>query len=314
MIERRIVTSEHELLAGLALPCFDAVGRRDGPHLCLLGGIHGGEYSSIAAVTRFMNALDAGALAGRITAIPIVNVPSFRARTAFVVPQDGKNLNRCFPGSYDGSFSDALARYVFDDFIAPSDVMLDLHGGDMVEALEPFALYDESPVEEQARAIAIAIDLPYVVRSAPADAPISGTTTAAAAAAGVPAAIAEVGGRGLLEEAAVQRHLDGLANALRHLGMLPGDPTPPRADMRSVGRFVWLRCEDEGWWDADVDAGDVVDAGATLGTVRNLFGDVTERIAAPEDGVVLFVTTSPAVEAGGLLVGLGVEIAGVPTT
>jgi len=308
-----MIRFDHELLAGLELPCFEAAGPRDGPHLCLLGGIHGGEYSSIAAVVRFMNALDPNALAGRITAVPIVSMTSFRARSAFVVPEDGKNLNRCFPGSYDGTFSDVLARHVFDDLIAPSDAMLDLHGGDMVEELEPFALYDESPVEHRARALAIAFDLPYVVRSAPAAAPISGTTTSAAAAAGVPAVIAEVGGRGLLEEEAVQEHLHGLGNALRHLGMLPGDPVPPRTDMRSVGRFVWLRCRDEGWWAPDVHAGDIVDAGASLGTVRNLFGDVEERIAAPDDGVVLFVTTSPAVEADGLLVGLGVEIADIGT-
>jgi uncharacterized protein len=311
MIERRTIRFDHELLVGVELPCFEARGRHGGPHLCLLGGIHGGEYSSIAAVVRFMNALDPDALAGRITAVPIVSMPSFRARTAFVVPQDGKNLNRCFPGSYDGTFSDVLARHVFDELIAPSDAMLDLHGGDMVEQLEPFALYDESPVEDKARALAIAFDLPYVVRSAPAVAPISGTTTSAAAAAGVPAAIAEVGGRGLLEEAAVQQHLHGLENVLRQLRMLPGDPPPPRPDMRSVGRFVWLRCEEEGWWEADVDAGDVVTAGASLGTVRTLFGDVRERIAAPENGVVLFVTTSPAVEADGLLIGLGVELADI---
>jgi uncharacterized protein len=312
MIERRTIRFEHELLAELELPCFEASGRRDGPHLCLLGGIHGGEYSSISAVVRFMNALDTETLAGRITAVPIVNMPSFHARTAFVVPQDGKNLNRCFPGSYEGTFSDALARHVFDELIAPSDVMLDLHGGDMVEALEPFALYDESPVEEQARALAIAFDLPYVVRFAPNDAPISGTTTSAAASAGMPAVIAEVGGRGLLEEAAVQQHVAGLANALRHLEMLPGDPIPSRADMRSVGRFVWLRCKDEGWWEPNVCAGDTVHAGTSLGSVRTLFGDVTERITAPEDGVVLFITTSPAVERDGLLVGLGVDIGDVP--
>src|SRR5207244_5159814 len=154
-----------------------------------------------------------------VTAVPIVNLPSFRARTPFVVPIDGKNLNRCFPGSYDGTFSEALARAVFDTLIAPSDFLLDLHGGDQVEALEPFSLYDESPVEEQARGLAIAFGLPYLVRSAPADAPISGTTTGAAAAAGVPAVIAEVGGCGLLEEHAVRMHLDRLANALRHPGV-----------------------------------------------------------------------------------------------
>jgi predicted deacylase len=309
MTERRTIHFDHDLLAELDLPCFEAAGAPDGPHLCLLGGIHGGEYSSIAAVVRFMNALDTRDLSGRITAVPIVSMPSFRARTPFVVPQDGKNLNRCFPGSYDGTFSDVLARYVFDELITPSDFLLDLHGGDMVEALEPFALYDESAVEAQARTLAIAFNLPYVVRSALAEAPISGTTTSAAAAAGIPAVIAEVGGRGLLEEAAVQMHLDGLANALRHLGMLPGDVTPPRAGMRSVGRFLWLRSSQEGWWEPGVRAGDEVRAGSSLGTVRNLFGDIVERIPALDDGVVLFVTTSPAVEADGLLVGLGVDLA-----
>jgi uncharacterized protein len=311
MIERRTIRFDHELLAELELPCFEAVGAGEGPHLCLLGGIHGGEYSSIAAVVRFMNALDTSELRGRITAVPIVSMPSFRARAAFVMPQDGKNLNRCFPGSPDGTFTDVLARHVFDELIAPSDFLLDLHGGDMVEALEPFSLYDESAVEEHARGLAIAFGLPYLVRSAPSEAPISGTTTGAAAAAGVPAVIAEVGGCGLLEEDAVRMHLDGIANASRHLGMLPGDVTPPRADMRSVGRFVWLRSTDAGWWEPDVRAGDEVRAGSSLGTVRNLFGDLIERIPAPEDGVVLFLTTSPAVTADGLLLGLGAHLAPV---
>jgi predicted deacylase len=311
MIERRVLRFDHELLAGLELPCFTAVGDKEGPHLCLLGGIHGGEYSSIAAVVRFMNALDTRELSGRITAVPIVSMPSFRARTAFVMPQDGKNLNRCFPGSLDGTFSEVLAHFVFEELIAPSDYLLDLHGGDMVEALEPFALYDESPVEEQARELAIAFGLPYVVRSSLSEAPVSGTTTSAAAAAGVPAVIAEAGGCGLLEEHAVRAHLDGTGNALRHLLMLPGAVTPPRADMRSVGRFVWLRSTEEGWWQADLHAGDHVAAGSSLGTVRNYFGDIVEHVPAPEDGVVLFLTTSPAVDANGLLLGLGVELAPV---
>ena len=306
---RREVARGEGSIAGLEIPYFEAEGARPGPRLCLLAGVHGCEYSSIAAVVRFMNALDTSALSGRITAVPIVSMPSFRARTAFVMPQDGKNLNRCFPGSPDGTFSEVLARHVFDQLIAPSDVVLDLHGGDMVEALEPFSLYDESAVEEQARALAIAFGLPYLVRSAPSEAPISGTTTSAAAAAGVPAVIAEVGGCGLLEEDAVRMHLDGLANALRHLRMLPGEVAPPRADMRSVGRFVWLRSTEEGWWEPDVRAGDDVRAGSSLGSVRNLFGDVIERVPAPEDGVVLFLTTSPAVTADGLLLGLGADVA-----
>jgi uncharacterized protein len=252
-----------------------------------------------------MKGLDTSELNGSITAVPIVNITSFRSRTPFAVPEDGKNLNRCFPGSYDGTFSDALARAIFDELIAPSDVVIDLHGGDMVEALEPFTLYDESAVEGRAREVAVAFGLPYVVRVPSEEGPVSGTTSSAAAGVGVPAVIAEAGGCGLLEESAVQLHLDGLANTLRHLEMLPGKPEPPPPGMRSIERFLWIRSQNEGWWEASVQAGAEVAATASIGVVRDLYGDVLEQVVAPDDGVVLFLTTSPAVTADGLLLGLG---------
>jgi len=307
VIERGTIRFEAEPLRDVELPCLEATGATDGPHLSLIAGIHGCEYSSIAAVMRFMGALETSELSGSITAVPVVNVSSYRARTPFVVPEDGKNLNRCFPGTYDGTFTDALARAVFEELIEPADVLIDLHGGDLVEALEPFTLYDASPVEGKARELAMAFGLPYAVRSVQAEAPIGGTTSSAAAAADVPAVIAEAGGCGLLEEAAVRLHLDGLENALRRLEMLPGEPRP-RMGMRHVGRFVWLRSQTAGWWESSVRAGDELAVGSHLGVVRNLYGDVEEEICAPMDGVVLFLTTSPAVAADGLLLGLGADL------
>ena len=309
MIERSTIRFEHELLRGVELPCIEATGLSDGPHLSLIAGIHGGEYSSIAAVIRFMRSLDPSALRGRITAVPVISMPSFQARTAFVVPQDGKNLNRCFPGDPDGTFSDVLAHAVFERLIAPADALLDLHGGDVFESLEPFALYDESAVEDRASELAISFGLPFVVRSRAADAPIEGTTSAAAAAAGVPAVIAEAGGRGLLEEEAVRLLTDGVSDALRRLDMLPGEPRPPREDMRTVGRFVWLRSTSEGWWEPAVRVGEEVAESALLGAVKNLYGDIVEEIRSPGDGVPLFITSSPAVAADGLLLGLGTDLA-----
>lgn len=308
MIERRTIVFPHELLRGLEHPAFEARGAKDGPRLSLIGGVHGCEYSSIAAVTRFMSELDTTGLDGTITAVPVVSMESFRQRSPFVVPVDGKNLNRCFPGSYDGTYSDVLARSIFDELIAPADALVDLHGGDMVEGLEPFTIYQASPVEERAHAIAVAFGLPYVVRQESRPGGLGGMTCTAAAEAGIPAIIAEAGGRGLLEQDVVTMLVEGVRNVLRHLGMLPGDPPPPRPDLRTVGSFVWLRCENEGWWDAAVGSGDEVSEGEPLGRVRDLWGDELETIRAPRDGVVLFVTTSPAVAADGLLLGLGVDL------
>ncbi|MFN2629188.1 MAG: succinylglutamate desuccinylase/aspartoacylase family protein, partial [Gaiellaceae bacterium] len=137
-------------------------------------------------------------------------------------------------------------------------------------------------------------------------------TSSAAAAVGVPAVIAEAGGCGLLEDEAVRLLAHGVGGALRRLGMLPGEPRPPRADLLSVGRFVWLRSANEGWWEPAVRTGQEVAASALLGTVKNLYGDAVEEIRAPEDGVPLFITSSPAVAADGLLLGLGADLAPLP--
>jgi predicted deacylase len=307
MVERRTIVFSDPRLRHLEHPAFAARGAGEGPHVALLGGVHGCEYSSIAAVIRFMNELDVDELSGSIVAVPVVSMESFRQRSPFLVPEDGKNLNRCFPGTYDGTYSDALARSIFDELIAPADVVIDLHGGDLVEALEPFTIYQASPVEERAHALAVAFGLPYVVREEQADG-LAGMTCHAAADAGIPAIIAEAGGYGQLDEEAVMLLVRGVRNALRSLGILPGPVEPPAREQRRVGAFDWLRCRNAGFWEAAVGAGDEVGEGELLGRVTTLHGDVLEEIHAPREGVVLFLTTSAAVSDDGLLLGLGAKL------
>jgi uncharacterized protein len=308
VVERRTIVFPDERLGGVEHPAFEARGARDGPRVALIGGIHGCEYSSIAAVVRFMNELSVRELTGSITALPVVSMLSFQRRSPFVVPEDGKNLNRCFPGTYEGTYSDALARSIFDELIAPADCLIDLHGGDLVEALEPFTIYGAGPAEEAAHALAVAFGLPYVVRQEPSGG-LGGMTSDAAASVGIPSVIAEAGGRGQLEDDAVTMLVEGVRNALRSLEMLPGPVLPPSREIRFVGAFDWLRCRAAGWWETAVGVGAEVAAGDLLGRVKNLYGDVLEEIHAPREGVVLFLTTSAAVSDDGLLLGLGAELA-----
>src|SRR3954466_2656323 len=191
-------------VAGLEHPCFEAEGATDGPRLSLIAGIHGCEYSSIAAVTKVMRELDTSELSGTITAVPVVSLESFRQRSPFVVPADGKNLNRSFPGTRDGTYTDGLARDIFDALIAPADVLLDLHGGDLVEALEPFVLYGD----EASRELALAFGFPYVI--APGEP--GGMTADVAVQAGTRAVIAEAGGAGQLEAHATDMLVEGVNN------------------------------------------------------------------------------------------------------
>jgi len=282
-------------LNGLDVPCFEIQGG-DGPRVSVIGGIHGCEYSSIAAVTRLMRSLEN--VNGTVIGVPVVSMDSFTQRSPFVVPADGKNLNRAFPGDPGGSYTDRLAHDIFTQLIEPADAVLDLHGGDLVEALEPFALYHDGAGRE----LALAFGLPYVVD---AQGTLEGTTSAAAAQAGVPAVLAEAGGIGQLEETAVTQLADGARNALKLLNVLPGAPDPPRST--TVGRFEWVYSPPAGFWVARVATGEPVERDQILGEVRDLYGDVQLTVTAPDDGVVLFLTTSAAVAANGLLLGLGCD-------
>src|SRR6266705_6001981 len=205
-------TRRHTLtLAGLEVPVVEVTGAGDGPRLVVLAGVHGCEYASMAAVRRWARGLEERELRGRVRAVPVLNMPAFRARTPFVVPDDGKNLNRCFPGNPSGTLAERLAHAAFTQLIAGADAVVDAHAGDMVEALEPFTLYEAGPAEDRARALAAAYGAGYVLRQEPGPGrAVGGTTSAAAAQIGVAAITAEAGGCGLVEEAAVDLHVRGL--------------------------------------------------------------------------------------------------------
>jgi uncharacterized protein len=295
-------------LAGLPVPVVELTGSADGPLLTVIAGVHGCEYASMAGVRRWTRELETRQLRGRVRAVPVLNLPAFAARSPFVVPEDGKNLNRCFPGRPDGTLADRLAYDTFHQLISGSDALVDAHCGDLVEALEPFTLYEAGPAEDMARDLATAYRLPYVIRQeAGPDRAVAGTTSGAAAAAGVPAITAEAGGCGLVEEHAVLLHVAGLNRVLRLLGMTDDDAGgPPGREPTYLGSFLWLRCRQAGWWEPSVRAGDKLAEGQMIGTVSSLDGAETlETITAPADAVVMFLTSSPAVADGGLLIGLG---------
>jgi len=292
-------------LGGLDVPALDITGTTDGPLLTLIAGVHGCEYASMAGLRKWANTLPGRELSGRIQAIPVLNLPSFRARTPFVVPDDGKNLNRCFPGDPGGTLADRIAYDTFTKVITGSDALIDMHTGDMVEALQPFALYDAGTAEARAREMATAYGLGYVIRQEPGpDRAVAGTTSASAAEIGIPAIIAEAGGCGLVERKAVEAHVRGLDRVLALLGMSES-PQQEAAPIVYLKRFLWLRCRDEGWWEPTAWVGDAVTEGQVIGTVSSIDGTQTlETITAPADGVLMFITSSPAVAAHGLLLGL----------
>jgi uncharacterized protein len=281
-------------------------GAEEGPHLALISGVHPAEYPAIESNIRFTRHLDPSQLRGTVVSLPLIDVPAFLPRSPFVCPIDGKNPNRFFPGDPNGTFSEVMDDAIFCTVIDPADVLIDLHGGDMVEALVPFSIYSVSGNDDvDARSIALgrAFGLPYLVASRPQPGGIGGTTAHAAAAAGVPSIIAEAGSSGLLTEPETQLMVDGIGNALRSLDMLDG---ATRAfEPVEIDQFTWLRSPVEGMWYPSVEVGAQVREGQHIGRIGNLYGDTLVDIGAPHDGVILFITSAPAMPQDGLIIAVG---------
>lgn len=74
-------------------------GVEEGPTLLITAGIHGGEYPGIAAAIELGRDIEPEHVRGCLIILHPVNIQGFWARREFIVPEDGKNLNRVFPGT-----------------------------------------------------------------------------------------------------------------------------------------------------------------------------------------------------------------------
>ncbi len=316
-------------------PVISITAAKPGPVLFVNAGVHGGEYPAVEAVIRLSNTLDPKKIAGTVILMPVINLPAFRTRTPFVCPIDNVNPNRVFPGDPTGSYSEQMTHALINEFVVHADAYVDLHGGDIPEALVPFVIcrHGHDDVSVKSKQMALAFCLPYVLTVSKPVQPSKGhragagglSSYAAAADKGTPAILAEAGGAGQMQEEAVSLLVNGVVNVMRHLGMIDdakfeshisnetnSKPKPKKTARSAVAttiltKFEWLYTKSTGVWYPKVAQGDAVREGEQIGTVGDLFGDTLEEIVSPVNGVVLFLTINPSVLENGLLMGIGVE-------
>jgi predicted deacylase len=284
------------------LPMWLINGAEAGPTLVVTAGVHAAEYASIAAALDLGQSLDASSLRGRVVVVPVMNMPAFTARSIYVCPLDGRNLNRVFPGNTSGTESEQIAAWVFGNVISRADYYVDLHGGDLIEALVPFTIFFRSgndDVDRVAFEMAKAFGIHYLVRSE-----TPGSTFCAAARAGIPSILAESGGQGIWTRNDVAAHTNGLSRLMRHLGMTSGG-TPGDSPFTLLEQFLWLRSEHEGFWYPAVEVNDAVTAGQDLGAVKDWEGRVLQSAISPGAGRILFIVSSLAINKNDPLLAVG---------
>ncbi len=306
--QRHLVTLPGALLADEPRPVTTITGAKPGPVLFINAGVHGGEYPAVETVIRLGRQLDPAALAGTVILMPVLNLPAFWKRSMFVCPIDNVNPNRVFPGDPNGSYSEQMTHALVNEFIVHADAYIDLHGGDIPEALVPFSICrgGGEPVDAASKALAKVFGLPYLLTvNRPIQRAKGSSSFVAAAERGITGFLAEAGGVGQLQQEAVDLLLDGIARVLAHLGMT--EKTVPDAPAPTVlTAFEWLYTKNAGMFYPSVAVNAEVQEGQQIGTVGSLFGEELETIVAPVTGRVLFLTINPAVLANGLLMGIGV--------
>src|SRR5262249_1062914 len=193
--------------------------------------------------------------------------------------------------------------------IRHADAYIDMHGGDVPEALTPFNIYYEtgdSEVDAKSKSMAEAFGAPSLIVQRGEGAPVSGLAYATAAMLGVASIIAEDGGAGQYDSEVSVRMCGGVEKVLRSLGVLQGPvrnfPPPRRFD-----RFVWVRSREAGFFRSQIEVGEEVTVGQKLGTLVDFHGEALEEVVAPESGQILFMVISPAIGRSGLICGIGVE-------
>lgn len=287
-------------------------GAEKGPTFTVIAGIHGMEYPTILSLLELRKEIDPKRLKGNMILIPIVNIPSFFQRRAFVNPMDSLNLNRVFPGDPKGSITEVMADFLSHEIFFATDILLDMHGGDVGEDLMPFmCYYDNKEFDMQTKCaqrlcevsgINSIVSYPYIL---PPDKPAMFAFKQAVRQ-GIVAFSMEIGKLGNWKKDEIAIAKEAIYRIMAHLGMYKGKRLDTlRIPIRYYHKQTYVPVPVQGIFHSDFIAGDQVQKGIEIGYITDVFGKVLHRINAPESGVILYKVGTPPVNEGETLLCIG---------
>lgn len=285
--------------SALDIPVAVIHGARPGPVVAFVAGSHGTEYSSIIAMQRLVPRIDAAKLAGTVIVVPIINIASWTQMTPHLNPIDRKSMNGGYPGDAAGTQTPRALALMTSQVVAPADVVVDLHGGDLDENLRPYSYWFRGgkPAQDSAALkLIMAFGLDHIiVTDVDPSAPNAGRSLSGQALVrGKTVLVAEAGRSGIVAPGDVTALVDGSLNVLASLKML---------DRRyaAVTHVVWLdgagariAADSAGVFFPSVDRDVRVKKGQILGYTTDFLGRKTGDVRSPIDGLVTFVRGVPS--------------------
>jgi predicted deacylase len=301
-------------LEGWEWPVIDIVGPQAGPRLCVIAGIHVNEVSGIEAALRLASRFGSAPFSGIVSIMPVVNLPALPLRSQFICPVDGRNINFSFPGARAGTFSEAIADAILNEWACDADCLVDLHGGDLCENVARFTVVpttgDEAFDAFNLR-LAEAFGPQIIVRLPSTELQFPGRSCSGRARQRRHAAFAEAGANGLIDAESVAFHFEGVLRVASILGMLDGYELASGAKARTLSatpitadRYLWIRAQADGWCRYAVEPAERVCVGQVIATITDYAGTVLREVISPDDGFVLWRCTHAVVTSSNDLFGI----------
>lgn len=238
-----------------------------GPTALLTGGNHGDEYEGPLALFDLAQGLRADEVSGSVIIIPAMNYPAYRAGTR-TSPIDKGNMNRSFPGRPDGTVTEKIADFFQRELLPRADIVLDFHSGGKTLDFLPFCAGHRLPDKKQEEATFAAVAsfcAPWSMKMTEVDA--VGMYDTAAEEMGKVFVTTELGGGGTSTAASVRIARRGVANVLKHAGILAGKIKAEPTQWLEMPDGCFSFAEDDGMIETLVDLGDPVEAGSVVARI-----------------------------------------------
>ncbi|MFB6233935.1 MAG: succinylglutamate desuccinylase/aspartoacylase family protein [Halopenitus sp.] len=249
---------------------------------------------------------------GTLVAVPVADPLTFD-RVSYTTPEGldavNPNMNRCWPGDPDGSLHERMADRLWE-YAGDADAIVDLHTGS--PTMLTHTVYMEG--DENCRGLAEAFGTELLLAEAAGDdadtewaeRDFGGKLRVAATRADIPTITPELAYNKQIVEEAVETGVAGMLDALRHVGVLAGEPAgwDGTVARNHLGR---VRADDSGLFvpDTGVAIGDSATEGDELGTLYDpTTYEELQTAVADRDGIVYSIAREATVTAGQTLVGV----------
>jgi len=279
-------------------PIYAFRGLEPGPVLALTAGMHGDEINGMEIVRRILDLGYNRVKRGTVICMPIINIYGFLNYSREV--PDGKDVNRSFPGSKNGSLASRVAYHITHDIIPYIDYGIDFHTGGAMRTNYPqirCVMADEKNVE-----LANAFHAPFTI-----DSPFRPHSIRQQAAKLNKNIIVYEGGESLrFDQQSIEDGISGTLRLMKHLNMIDDAPGPKEVN-KIIWNSSWARAQHAGLFQSTIKSGDFVNKNQMVGTITDPFGEFKETVKSPSSGYVVGLNNHPVVNAGDALLHIGMD-------